>query len=457
MSETPMKRYIYQPLATAPLNPAVLHVFGAGLAIDQVPTHAIWREMHAAGNIRPAAPTPAVSLAERRDDADLFRAAALRGALRHWPSDGSRQMEFPEGYPIPTVIALPRWRHPPNQKEDWISKYRQRLLRTLDVGVPMPFHQLNIVSQHEDETTPPDWDQLFRRFDEAGDLNSLLLWGEDGYSVRSETGGWENGENESLANIVTRGRRPTDLAESFAAVLLARPDAAQWLAELAPHVRDTSTVRKFQNGRQGRTAHGFKSIDPDVHYGVDNTGKSTRPYRVTAYVPQPWAPAQVAQYQAMPTLAKLHRPQMAIYADAGQPPASAPSAQRGARLASALEAAVKGPLGGTPPRRIFYDLSPGAPGTAQQLLLMRCLLNVLPDFNFFDPDRAVDLTRRIGDTGAAAGFAGVALASHAAWETGGSALVVHLRREDCATVLALEPMDAAYRATFARRPYDLGE
>ena len=457
MGEPAVKRYFYQPLATAPLNPPVLHIFGAGLAIDQVPTHAIWRELKAAGNSRPAAPAPAVSLAERREDADLFRAAALRGALRHWPSAGGRQLEFPEGSAIPTVIALPRWRHDAEREDAWIATYRKRLLRTLDVGVAMPFHQLDIVQQRNDEIATPEWDALFRRFDEAGDLNSLLLWGEDGYSVRSETGGWENAENESLSTIVTRGRRPTDLAESFAALLIARPEAAQWLAELAPHVRDTSTVTKFQNGRQGRTAHGFKSIDPDVHYGVDNTGKSTRPYRVTAYVPQPWTTAQVAQFAAMPTLAKLHRPQVATYADAGQPRSAAPAAKRGARLAAALAAAVAGPLGGVAPRRVFYDVSPGAAGPAQQALLMRCLQSVLPDFDFFDPDRAVDLTARLGDTGAAAGFAGVALASHAAWETGGSGLVVHLRRDDIATVLAVEPMDAAYRAGFSRRPYDLGE
>ena len=457
MADPRIKRYRYQPLATTPLDPPVLLIFGAGLAIDQVPTHAVWRETRAAGNARAAPPAPAVSLAERKEDADLFRAAALRGALRHWLPTEKRQMEFPEGYPIPTVIALPRWRHEAKLETDWISRHRQRLLRTLDVGVPMPFHQLNIVLQRNDEVEPPRWDELFRRFDEAGDQNSLLLWGEDGYSIRSETGGWENAENESLATIVTRSRRPTDLAETFAAVLLGRPEAARWLAELAPHVRDSSTVRTFQNGRQGRTAHGFKSIDPDVYYGVDPTGKATRPYRVTAQVPQPWTAAQVAQYDAMPTLGKLHRPQMVVYADDGQPPASAPTAQRGARLSAAIEAAVSGPLGGAAPRRIFYEVSPGAAGAAQQLMLMRCLQTVLPEFNFFDPDSAVDLTTRLGDTGAAAGFAGVALASHAAWETGGSALVVHLRRDDFATVLALEPMDARYRAGFSRRPYDLGE
>ena len=457
MADPRIKRYLYQPLATAPLDPPVLHIFGAGLAIDQVPTHAIWREMRAAGNARPAAPTPAISLTERKEDADLFRAAALRGALRHWPPNEKRQNEFPEGYPIPTVIALPRWRHEAEREKNWISSYRRRLLRTLDVGVPMPFHQLNIVMQRNDEVETPGWDELFHRFDEAGDLNSLLLWGEDGYSVRSETGGWENAENESLATIVTRNRRPTDLAETFAAVLLARPEAAQWLAELAPHVRDTSTVRTFQNGRQGRTAHGFKSIDPDVYYGVDPTGKATRPHCVTAQVPQPWTAAQVAQYAAMPTLAMLHRPQMAVFADVGLPQASALPPERGARLAAAIAAAVNGPLGGSAPRRIFYDVSPGAAGPAQQLMLMRCLQTVLPEFNFFDPDSAVDLTARLGDTGAAAVFAGVALASHAAWETGGSALVVHLRHEDFATVMALEPMEPGYRAGFSRRPYDLGE
>ena len=39
MADPRIKRYLYQPLATAPLDPPVLHIFGAGLAIDQVLTH----------------------------------------------------------------------------------------------------------------------------------------------------------------------------------------------------------------------------------------------------------------------------------------------------------------------------------------------------------------------------------------------------------------------------------
>lgn len=174
---------------------------------------------------------------------------------------------------------------------------------------------------------------------------------------------------------------------------------------------------------------------------------------VTHYFAQPWTRAQMAQYDGMPTLARLHRPQVARNADAAKPTSEA---GRTETLRTALQAAVDGPLMGRVPPRIFYDTLPGSAGSTQQLRLMRALQTVAPGLQLLDPTRAISMTARLGNTGAAAGFAGVALASHSAWENGEPSLVLHLRHDDMPMVLAVEPVDAAYRNTFKRRPYEVG-
>ncbi|MEJ8823966.1 hypothetical protein WKW80_18370 [Variovorax humicola] len=92
--------------------------------------------------------------------------------------------------------------------------------------------------------------------------------------------------------------------------------------------------------------------------------------------------------------------------------------------------------------RYHAKLSAG-PGLARSASQCRQLFNVKV---------GCDLCERLGDTGAASALWVLGLTSLAAWETGANALVINTRRNDGATVLALQPMTAAYRALFKKRP-----
>lgn len=78
----------------------------------------------------------------------------------------------------------------------------------------------------------------------------------------------------------------------------------------------------------------------------------------------------------------------------------------------------------------------------------------MPDIDLLDMKQGYDMNRRLGDTGAATAVVGVGLASIAAWETGGTALVIHARRGDSAIVLAVRPSSDAHRRSYRKRPYE---
>lgn len=159
----------------------------------------------------------------------------------------------------------------------------------------------------------------------------------------------------------------------------------------------------------------------------------------------------MAQYDSMPTLARVCRPQVVRYLDANK--TLLPLAERIRLLQAALQAAVKEHLDGKTPTRIFHDAGTDDAAHARTALFRQALSAALPEFAKLQHDAKVgyDLTQRLGDTGAASAFTGVALASLAAWETGGTALIVNLRRDDGATVLAIRASDDGYRKQFSKR------
>lgn len=162
----------------------------------------------------------------------------------------------------------------------------------------------------------------------------------------------------------------------------------------------------------------------------------------------------MAQYDGMPTLAWVFRPQLARYRNLDK--TLAPPAERARLLRQAIDAAVKVQLGGHPPTRIFHDAGIGEAAGARTAVLAQALGDALPQLRWRDPRVGYDLSERLGDTGAASAFVGVGLASLAAWESGGTALVVNLRRESGASVLGVCAAQDNYRKAFKIRPYESG-
>lgn len=449
-------RYRYEPSAAPDIVPAALQVLGVGMRIADHPARDLWALVEAGAGRLIEQPAPAGSLRNSQDAAALWRGTALSDVLRYWPASGAPRQTFVENYPIPASLVGPT-RSAQTQPAASVNRAYFDSLAWAMRSNGLPFHKLSDERSTVNWQTGSDdfWTAFFERFDKAGDLNSLLLWAEDGYAMRVETGGWEPppdgaagaGRRETLPSILSRDRRANDLADAFVGLLLGRTAAAEWLRELAPHVIDSMQVTRFEDGRSARGPHGFGHLGRDSQVG-QFVYRPPSTYIRTPFVPEPWSPVQMAQYDEMPVLAWVCRPKEAKYDKAGSP------AQRAAALQQAVQAAFDGPLQGQPPVRIMFDTGVGEDGRERMRVLRQAVKAVLPAFELHNPLTGYHLGERLGDCGAASAFAGVGLASLAAWETGASAMVINARRDDGATVLVVQPTNPAYRARFKKRPYE---
>lgn len=423
---------------------AALAVAAVGLHVSQTPAHALWAAVEAAAGGRISSPAPAASMAECIDEADLLRAATLRGVFRHWSFDGKAIEEFVESYPVLGDFQLPTRIDRRVDFQTMGRRYTALLRRSLQDGVGMAFHDIFSESAiHAGSAHGEMWKSVFEQFDRHAELPALLAFSEDGQATRSAYGGWPleaYGERPDEALTHARQLHP-DLCEVFAGLMLTRASSARILGAAAPYVVDASRIVPFENGAYGRTAHAF------LHWK-----DSGYPFTSSELVPAPWTTAQFRQFDAMPVLAWVHAPQ--AVGGAGEDGMPLSGAERAAALGKALQAALEGPLGGEAPARILYDVGVGYEGHGGCVVLMEALRSVLPAFDLLDVKKGYDLRARLGDTGAATAFVGVGLASMAAWETASTALVVHAREGAVGTVLAVKPPGAAYRKPFIKRPYD---
>ncbi|APW35843.1 hypothetical protein RD110_00280 [Rhodoferax koreense] len=450
------QRYRYEPSAAPDILPVALQVFGVGMRIAHHPARDLWALVEAGGGRLIEQPAPPGSLRACQDEAALWRRTTLGDVLRYWPAGDGPRKTFVENYPVPAVLVGPtRWAQAAASAAVNRAYFENLVWSMQSSG--LPFHRLSGERSTVSWETGNDnlWTAIFQRFDKAGDLNSLLLWAEDGYAMRAQTGGWQAppsgaagaGQPETLQAILSRDRRASDLSDAFVSLLLGRHAAAEWLRELAPHVVDSVEVTQFPDGRSGRGKHGFGGLGRYNDVG-HTTYRSPRTYTRTPHVPEPWSQAQMAQYDETPTLAWVYRPAEASYSKVE------PQAQRVAALQQALQSALDGPLQGQPPARIMFDPGVGETSQERMLVLRQAVRAVLPAFALHDPRAGYHLGERLGDCGAASAFAGIGLASLAAWETGASAIVINARRDDGATVLVVQPNNPAYRAHFRKRPYE---
>ncbi|QSI32667.1 DUF2875 domain-containing protein [Variovorax sp. RKNM96] len=447
------RRIRYQPAAASPAG--LLHISGVGLRVDHVPAGPLWNRVQRQASPDEEEPTPPGSLDKCRERAGLFRSAALRAALTHRPRNDERG-RFVENYPLPTLMALP----PSTQldataRAEWSRTYQSSESKR---GIPwqlhdgpagMAFHQLGFSALPHFETAGVSlWQSAFEAFDSQGDLNSLLVWAEDGYAVRSELGGWENPQSqrsEALEDILARPKRPGQLRDTFSGLLLTRPEAAEWLREWSLHVRDASQESQFPNGVVGRGPHGFGGLRTEASDGGAIYRVSRGDFKPTPNVPALWSQAQYEAYSQMPTLALLSKPEFARF-DAG-----ISMDGRGEALEAALKSVLEAPLRDRPPKLLFYSAAPGGDDFA---LLARCMAKVAPQSGLLDPGRGFRLEQCLGgELGAASMNAAIGLASIAVWETNEPALVVNLRDPRGALVFGLLPPSAEQRARTSARPY----
>ncbi|MGH8413025.1 MAG: hypothetical protein ACRERT_17595, partial [Pseudomonas sp.] len=134
------QRNRYAPAAATDNSTQALIVAGIGLAVEQTPAYALWTQVEQAAGRRLDFPPPAGSLQNCRYKAELFRAVALGGALRHGSSDGAQQQTFVENHALPCYVTIPSRAQP---FDVWAGPVMRRLRLALSAGAGLPFHDLD--------------------------------------------------------------------------------------------------------------------------------------------------------------------------------------------------------------------------------------------------------------------------------------------------------------------------
>lgn len=441
-------RFRYEPAAPSAFG--LLHIAGVGLRVDHVPAGALWERVQRQGPPDEEAPEPPQTLDRCNHEAGLFRSAALRAALTHRTANDQRG-RFVENYPLPMLLSLPTmFGKPEAERIAWRRAYRAEVQWQLNDGpAAMAFHRLNPGAVNTEQGGAVSFQALAQAFDTQGDLNSMLLWAEDGYAARARQGGWEPPAGqpaETLEDILSRPKRPGQLRDVFSAVLFKRPEAAEWLREWSLHVIDKSDAQNFSNGVAARGPYGYGGLnrtvwEPPAYFDAPQSG-----FRPTPNVPEPWSRPQYEQYSQMPTLALMVPPDIAYFKEGMS------TEQRAAALEAALVKVLQTPaLRQRGPRRLFYSATADGDGAA---LLARGLARAAPQAGLLQPGAAFRLEQCLGgDLGAGTMGAALGLATIAVWETREPALVVNLRDSGGAVVCGLLPVNEDYRKRIHPRPY----
>ena len=246
---------------------------------------------------------------------------------------------------------------------------------------------------------------LFRVFEQNPDMPALLVYGLDSYAMHSALGT----RDDKPIGLSSGPRQPGELTDAVTAIVFARPERLDWLRGFAkytkPHKND---------------------IDPAF------TGwRRNPPY---SFQPSPWFPQPITergfqQWDRLTPLARLHRPVEVSLQSDGIP---LKGEVRHAAIANAWTQAVT-PLAHAP-ARVFYDA--GLDRSALADLLPALQLAGSP-LDLLASDQSYDLTQRLGDTGAASPFVGIALATMASYLNADTSAIVPLRRDDRVTVITI--------------------
>ena len=385
-----------QPAAAATAL-QTLEVIGVGLSVENLRQIKVWETLQQKpGQI--VAPDPKRSQMDWSRAGDLYekRAADALEYCASW---------FVEGWPIPSVTIQPtlhRTRRPNELSKNGEDGFSNRILDLLRPA-GMHHHAVVRVATIFGDAPEETLEGAFRFFEMYPQAPALLLFGWDGYLAQAQV----SAPYKPDAN----GQRPNLYSESMACLLLARRERVD---ALRPHARSPSSYPAF---------------------------------KPSTYLPQPWSAEQLKRFDALPTLAILHRPERVSYRRDGklaldaaferEPSALLNPAQQQAAFGAAWQRALAA-VTPAKPARIFFDY-----GTADRGRALVPLLGTLtqhePDLDLFEPSQGINLSQRLGDTGAASPFVQWALAIMASYRNNDVSATVNLRDPQRAMLTVVSP------------------
>lgn len=320
---------------------------------------------------------------------------------------------FPEKWTIPTIAVVRGWdenlpdpRLTPADVREMLDDFVFGLLG------PAGLHWHNVASLADgvicSDTPEGVVERIFQLFESRPDLPAVLIYSADGINMALALGSKHN-------RPIGTGygpRQPGQLTDAMVALVVGRPERLNWLRYYAPFTKTHSNPINPE-------FTGWGWIRPRV------------PFVPSPFLPKPWTRRGFEQWDSQPVLAKLHRPVTVSLLD--------PSGKRlkGDALQSVQARAWTEATGslGTPPARVFHDT-----GKATNTMLaewMPALEAAQSPVDLLESDQSYNLTRRLGDTGSASPFVGIALATMASYVNADASVVMPLRRPDQATLITV--------------------
>lgn len=338
---------------------------------------------------------------------------------------------FPEKWPIPTVTVVRGWDpKTPNLRftPDMTQTMLTGLVDSLRPEAGLHWHRIlnlpnGIACDNHSEFII---ESLFELFERSPDLPAVLIYAVDGVNMA----GALSSRDVKLKSLGAGSgpRQPGQLTDSMVALVVGRPERINWLRFYAPYTK----VNK-------------NPIDPEF------TGWARQPKQTfvpSPFIPQPWTKRGLEQWDALQILAVLHRP-VTVPLDNPDKPDKPGTRLKNDALTAALAGGWKKATDSItpPPARVFYDAGqkPVVPALAE---LMPALKAAESPVDLLESKESYDLTQRLGDTGAASPFVGIALATMATYQNADTSVVVPLRNPAEATFITLTP------ATPGKKPAD---
>jgi hypothetical protein len=385
-----------------------LDVIGLGISIEDFRILQVWDaiRVNPKAAILSTDPRDYPELAEERRLATESRAAFALGAAAKY---------FVQHWPIPSVSV---WPHRDTSgitagTHDLMANYFANRIDCLREAAGMPSHQiatLGAFCQNEPEEV---LERAFQFFDANPEVPALLLFAADGDMTRKLVG-----DTSREANWEDGPRRFDSMAETMVALVLARRD------------RVDTYLRPFAGSR---ATHLYAA------------GPAKHGYKPSKYLPEPWTAEQIDQFDALQTIAVLHRPIRVSYRKEQDGQLAAEKQQmrlitpqrRLPIFQEAFDTALQSLPEGKP-ARIFYDTGGGENGGNITPLYTAALAS-LPDLDLNNPEDGIDISQRIGNTGACSPFVMWALAAMTGFKNGEASIAVHLRQQEEATITAITP------------------
>ena len=390
-----------------------LDVLSIGLSLDVFRQGQVWQtlgEQNAkqsealhVGSILPIDPKKYPVSADDKDMAYSKREAdALELGLK----------DFIEKWPIPTITVVSSWdssalnlRFTPARTQRSLSV----MVNNMRSPAGLHWHRIrNLKNGIVCNDTPEGLvESLFQLFEHNPDLPAVLVYSNEGFSVSFSL----SAKGDPL--IGGGGpRKPGELTDSMVALVVGRPERVEWLRYYAQYakVNDNKIDPEFR---------GWGWRKPPVEF------------QPSEFIPQPWTQRAFEQWDAMKVLAKIHRPVTVSL----KRPDNGERLKHDALTAQLAAGWKKATDTLTPqPSRLFYD---GGLNRAPITELSPALRAAQSSLDLLDSRESYNLTQRLGDTGSASPFVGIALATMASYLNADTSVVMPMRRQDQATIITV--------------------